>query len=121
MPIDGSAMYCCPADRSRTASTPSMPGFFVTKSIHWNGPLRIQGLAELAPPSRPGRMTRPVDARAPYGVGPTCSGFRRIRPLNLASPYGFLPFLLRNLLAALPPIHHRRGHGRATCLDSRPV
>src|SRR5216117_1384840 len=32
MPIDGSAMYCCPANRSRTASTPSMPGFFVTQS-----------------------------------------------------------------------------------------
>src|SRR5436309_10204693 len=32
MPIDGSAMYCCPANRSSTASTPSMPGFFVTKS-----------------------------------------------------------------------------------------
>src|SRR5438876_10015718 len=32
MPIEVSAMYCCPANRSRTASTPSMPGFFVTKS-----------------------------------------------------------------------------------------
>src|SRR6059058_4034274 len=91
MPIDGSAMYCCPANRSRTASTPSMPGFFVTKSIHWNGPLRIQRLAELAPPFRPRRMTRPVDARAPCGVGPTCSGFRRIRPLNLGRPLWILP------------------------------
>src|SRR5947199_48629 len=30
-------------------------------------------------------------------------------------------FCLHNLLAALPPIHHRRGHGRATRLDSRSV
>src|SRR6058998_1141305 len=122
MPIDGSAMYCCPANRSRTASTPSMPGFFVTKShpleraSSYSTFGRIGASFSAPPNDASGRRTSTVRSGSDMLWLPSDTATEP-RP----APMDSSRFCLRNLLAALLPIHRRSGHGRATRLDSRSV
>src|SRR5256885_7031118 len=122
MPIDGSAMYCCPANRSRAASTPSMPGFFVTKShpleraSSYSTFGRIGASFSAPPNDASGRRTSTVRSGSDMLWLPSDTATEP-RP----APMDSSRFCLRNLLAALLPIHRRSGHGRATRLDSRSV